>query len=218
MIAVKNLKIKTGEFSLDNISFEIPTQEYGILMGRSGCGKTTILEAICGLRQVNSGQVLLKDKDVTRLKAADRGIGYVPQDIALFKTMKVREQIGFALMIRKWPKDKIKNRVEELADLLNITNLLERIPYGLSGGEAQRIAIGRALAASPEILCLDEPLGAIDDDTREEMLSLLELVHEQTKVTVLHVTHSSYEAERLADKVFLLKNGKIAAHETHEKH
>ena len=209
MISIKNLKIHQGDFILENISFELPTQQYGVLMGRSGCGKTTVLEAICGLRPIRDGSIKLMNRDVTRLKASNRNVGYVPQDIALFKTMKVRDQIGFALIIRKWSKAEIKKRVDELAELLGIKYLLERKPQGLSGGEAQRVALGRALAASPHILCLDEPLGAIDDDTREDMFTLLERIREQTKVTTLHITHSSLEANRLADKTFVISNGKI---------
>ncbi len=213
MISVKNLKIQQGDFLLENISFELPAQQYGVLMGRSGCGKTTILEAICGLRPIKEGSITLANRDVTRLKSSDRNIGYVPQDIALFKTMKVKGQLGFSLMIRKWSKAKIKKRVDELAELLGIEYLLERKPRGLSGGEAQRIALGRALAATPHILCLDEPLGAIDDDTREDLFALLERIREQTKVTTLHITHSSLEANRLADKTFIFSNGKIEVDE-----
>ena len=214
MISVKNLKIQQGDFVLENISFELPAQQYGVLMGRSGCGKTTVLEAICGLRPIREGSVKLANRDVTRLKASNRNIGYVPQDIALFQTMKVKDQIGFALIIRKWSKTEIKKRIHELAELLGIEYLLERKPQGLSGGEAQRVALGRALAASPHILCLDEPMGAIDDDTREDMFKLLERIREQTKVTTLHITHSSLEAERLADKIFIFQNGKIRCEES----
>ena len=207
MIVVENLSIRVSAFALKAISFTIATGEYGILMGRTGSGKTTILEAICGLKPAAGGSVQLLGTDVTRLKPAERGIGYVPQDKALFMTMTVRENLAFALHIRKWSADAIERRVKELADLLRLERLLERKPHGLSGGESQRIALGRALANRPGILCLDEPLSALDDETREEMHELLRSVRARTGVTTLHVTHHLNDAQKLADAIFLLKDG-----------
>jgi molybdate/tungstate transport system ATP-binding protein len=206
MIRVQNLSVKAGTFSLDGISFEISTGEYVVLIGKTGCGKTTLWEAICGLRPIISGSISLMEKDVTHLKPAERGIGYVPQDGALFTNMTVRENLGFALRIREAEPQLIKDRVNELATLLGLEKLLDRNPIGLSGGEAQRVALGRALANHPDILCLDEPLSALDDDTREDMYRLFQIVRERTKVTILHITHNMSEARRLADKVFELKN------------
>ena len=127
----------------------------------------------------------------------------------MFHTMRVRDQVGFALTIRKWPKARIKERVDELAELLGIGHLLDRAPMGLSGGEKQRVALGRALAFRPENLCLDEPLSALDHETREEMSDLLERIKKRTGVTTLHITHSRNEAFRLADKVFVFRDGRI---------
>lgn len=202
MIAVRNLAVKVGAFSLRDISFEIPDRAYGVLMGKTGSGKTTLLEALCGLRHASAGTIELAGVDVTRRKAAERGIGYVPQDRALFPHMTVRENLSFALLLRKWDRDAMDKRVHELAELLGIEPLLERYPHGLSGGEAQRTALGRALAARPEILILDEPLSALDDETRQEMYALLKTMQKQTKVTALHVTHSRAEAEILGDLIF----------------
>src|SRR6185369_6362689 len=209
MIVVENLSIRVSAFALKAISFTIATGEYGILMGRTGSGKTTILEAICGLKPAAGGSVQLLGTDVTRLKPAERGIGYVPQDKALFMTMTVRENLAFALHIRKWSADAIERRVKELADMLRLERLLERKPHGLSGGESQRDSLGRALASGPGILCLDEPLSALDDETREEMHDLLRSVRERTGVTALHVTHHLSDAQKLADKIFLLKDGAV---------
>jgi len=209
MIRLENVSIRVGRFALANICFEIPTGQCGVLMGRTGSGKTTLLEAICGLRAVASGSIRFLDRDVTRLKPAERGIGYVPQDRALFQTMTVREHLAFALAIRKADRQAIAQRVAELSRLLGIEHLLDRKPHGLSGGEAQRVALGRALAARPGILCLDEPLSALDDETRGEMYELLEKVQQTTGVTTLHVTHNLREAEQLADRILLLKNGKV---------
>jgi ABC-type sugar transport system ATPase subunit len=149
--------------------------------------------------------------EVTNLKPAGRGIGYVPQDRALFQTMTVREHLAFALTIRRWERAEIDRRVDELAELLGLQHLLVRKPQGLSGGEAQRVALGRALAFRPGILCLDEPLSALDDETRQEMYELLQKVQAHTGVTTLHVTHHRGEASRLADSILLLKNGRITA-------
>jgi ABC-type sugar transport system ATPase subunit len=209
VIAVETLSIRVGAFALTEVSFEIAAGEYAVLMGKTGSGKTTILEAICGLKRVHSGTIKLLDQNVTRLKPADRNIGYVPQDLALFQTMRVRDHLAFALEVRKWDRRLIKQRVGELADLLGIARLLDRRPPGLSGGEAQRVALGRALAFHPRILLLDEPLSALDDETRAEMYGLLRAVQQQTGVTTLHVTHSSTEAKTLADRVLLLQNGRI---------
>jgi ABC-type sugar transport system ATPase subunit len=211
MIAVENAEIRNGAFVLKDIQLFIPTGEYGVLMGKTGCGKTTILEALCGLKCLQHGRILLMDRDVTVLKAADRGAGYVPQDTVLFPTMTVREHLSFALGIRKWPRRALEARVEELADLLNLEPLLHRRPFGLSGGEAQRVALGRALASRPDILCLDEPLSALDHESRIEMCAFLETIKLRTHVTTLHVTHSRHEADRLADKLFVMVNGRIHA-------
>ena len=209
MISVRDLVVRAGGFTLTGISFEVPDNEYGVLMGRTGCGKTTALEAICGLKKVSSGRIMINEQEITYMKPAARGIGYVPQDCALFSTMTVREHLAFPLVIRKWPTGQIDNRVEELAELLGIKNLLKRKPQGLSGGEKQRVALGRALARHPNTLCLDEPLSALDEATRDEMYELLQMVQQRTGVTTLHITHSMSEAQRLADRIYVFENGAV---------
>ena len=207
MIAVENLSLRVGGFCLDAINFSIDSGQYGILMGRTGCGKTTLLEAICGLRPVVGGAIRLDGHDVVGRKPAERNIGYVPQDRALFSTMTVRDHLAFSMRIRRAPADVIAERVDEMADLLGIAGLLERRPLGLSGGEAQRVVLGRALASHPGILCLDEPLSAVDDATRYELYDLLESLQDRTSVTILHVTHSREEARRLGDRVLRMEAG-----------
>jgi ABC-type sugar transport system ATPase subunit len=209
LISVESLCIRAGSFRLDDINFQVPSGGYGVLMGKTGSGKTTILESIIGLRTVACGRIVLHQRDVTWLKPAVRGIGYVPQDGALFSKMNVAEQIGLALTIRRVPKDAVKQRVDELAELLGIAHLLHRRPRGLSGGERQRVALGRALSFRPSVLCLDEPLSALDDDTRHQMCQLLDDIRRRTGVTTLHITHNLHEAEALADCVFRLENGRI---------
>lgn len=209
MITLENINIQSGEFCLKDVSLQMGHGSYAALMGRTGCGKTSLLEAITGLKQIQKGRILIDEVDVTRERPAARGIGYVPQDGALFKTMTVTENLAFALNVRKWSKERTNDRIKELAHWLGISHLLKRRPFGLSGGECQRVALGRALAFHPKILLLDEPLSAVDETTRGEMYELLRRVHESTKVSVLHVTHNPVEARELADTVFILEDGKI---------
>jgi ABC-type sugar transport system ATPase subunit len=209
VIVLDHLSIRAGNFQLDDVSFCVPQGGYGVLMGKTGSGKTTILESIIGLRAVLGGRIQLGDRDVTRLKPAVRGIGYVPQDGALFAKMTVEEQIGLALVIRRLPAAQVRSRVRELAELLGIDHLLQRRPRGLSGGERQRVALGRALSFRPRVLCLDEPLSALDDETRRQMCDLLRDVRRRTGVTTLHITHNLEEAQALADCLFRLHHGRI---------
>jgi ABC-type sugar transport system ATPase subunit len=209
MVQLEQVAIRSGPFQLSKLNFEVPTGQYAVLMGKTGVGKTTILEAICGLRRVLAGRILLKGADVTLLHPADRDIAYVPQDLALFPTLNVREHLAFALRVRKESEQTINRRVAEFADLLGIRHLLERLPAGLSGGESQRVALGRALTFHPQVLLLDEPLSALDEETRQEMYELLKRVQRQTGVTTLHVTHSRAEARALAQRLLILEAGEV---------
>lgn len=209
MITVEQLSISQGAFALRDVSFVVPTGRYAVLMGRTGTGKTTILEAIAGLRSPRTGRVLLAGVDVTRSRPAERNIGYVPQDGALFSTMTVYEHLAFALEIRHEPQAYIAQRVRELAELLDLAPLLQRLPFGLSGGERQRVALGRALSFRPGILLLDEPLSAVDEEMRGEMYVLLRRVQQAGGVTTLHITHNPDEARTLADIMFELRDGGV---------
>jgi ABC-type sugar transport system ATPase subunit len=211
VIAVENLCLHQGAFALAGISFAIPAGRYGVLMGKTGSGKTTILEAIAGLRSLDAGSIRLDGRDVTGATPAARGVGYVPQDAALFRTLTVRGNLAFALALRKTPAAEIDRRVRELADWLDIASLLDRYPHGLSGGEAQRVALGRALAFRPRVLLLDEPLSSLDEDTRDQMTALLKHLRAAREMTVLHVTHNRREAEQLGDLLVRLDQGQISA-------
>ncbi len=203
-IAIKNLSIHQGDFSLSNISFDIAEASYAVLMGRTGSGKTTLIEAICGLRKITEGQIFLQNREVSGLSPSRRGIGYVPQDGALFKHLTVRENISFALDLRGESPTRSKQACERLAEQLCITDLLGRSTIGLSGGERQRVAMGRALIFKPDFLLLDEPLSATDPETHAEMCELLKKVCKEQAVTTLHITHNPNEALNLADDIFKL--------------
>lgn len=209
MIRLQNISWRVETFKLEGISFEVPAGAYAVLMGRTGCGKTTLLEIMCGLRRADSGRVHLGNRDVTDDPPGSRGIGYVPQDGALFPTMTVRQQLGFALQIRRRPAAEITQRVEELAERLGVSHLLDRPPHNLSGGERQRVALGRALAAKPSVLLLDEPLSALDEELRADLAALLRQTQRELNVTALHITHSEEEAKHLADVLFRLDAGQV---------
>jgi len=199
MIEVQNLTVRQGTFTLPKVSFRIERGQYAVLMGKSGTGKTTILEAICGLRRISNGKIWIEDVEVTNWSPADRNIGYMPQDLALFPTMSVRENLEFAINIRGVPSQTRDQKVAFLANMLGLEPLLTRRIQGLSGGEAQRVALGRALSFDPSALLLDEPLSSLDAATRATSQQLLKDINRQTGVAVLHVTHSQEEADALAD-------------------
>jgi ABC-type sugar transport system ATPase subunit len=164
---------------------------------------------VAGLRGIFAGKVLLGEQDVTRLPPGERGIGYVPQDAALFRTMSVYNHLAFALILRRERSEAIDRRVHELAGWLGIEHLLNRRPVGLSGGEAQRVALGRALSFHPKYLLLDEPLSSVDEEMRGSLIDVLNSIHKSGKLTVLHVTHNSAEADQLADIRFRLVEGRV---------
>lgn len=210
MIELRDVTVRSGPFALSGITFTVPQGGYAVLMGGTGQGKTTILEAICGLRKVTHGRVIIDGVDVTSWKPADRGIGYVPQDLALFPTMSVRDHLEFALRIRRADRTTIQNRVAELSAVLGIEPLLDRGVGYLSGGEAQRVALGRALAFEPHVLILDEPLTALDEATRDRLCELLRSIQRDRGLTTLHITHSRTEARALADQLFVIESRRVS--------
>lgn len=209
MIELDHITLQVGGFRLTEVSCRIPRGSHTALMGRTGAGKTTLLEAVCGLRTIESGRIVIDGRDVTLAPPGARGVGLVPQDGALFSHLTVRQHLAFALDVRRWPADRIAHRVDELASWLGLSRLLDRLPPGLSGGEAQRVALGRALSFHPQVLCLDEPLSALDDETRSEICDVLADIRQRTGVTLLHVTHNRREAARLADCLLVLRDGRI---------
>jgi ABC-type sugar transport system ATPase subunit len=209
MIRFDNIAWRAGAFELADISFTVPAACYAVLMGRTGCGKTSLMEILCGLRRSRSGRVFIGERDVTGLAPGERGIGYVPQDGALFPTMTVRENIGFAPRLRRRPNTEIQREVDGIAGRLGVAHLLERLPQNLSGGERQRVALGRALASDPKVLLLDEPLSALDEELRDELARLLKGIQRDLAITALHVTHHRQEAAQLADVMFRMDAGQV---------
>lgn len=210
MIVINNLKVDLGDFLLQNIGLEINSGEYFIILGPTGAGKTVLLEAIAGLYPVLEGEVWIEGKEITRLSPERRSIGIVYQDYSLFPHLSVEGNIAFGLKVRKYPKGEIKEKVNDIAEVVGITHLLHRKPQTLSGGEQQKVALARVLVTEPEVLLLDEPLSALDPETKERMQSTLRELHRKVGITIIHVTHDFEEAIALGHRVAVLNNGCIA--------
>ena len=202
MVCIDNISIKSDAFTLSDVSFEIAEGKCLALMGKSGVGKTTIMEAICGLREVFSGRVMIGGKDITHAEPRERMVGLVPQDNVLFPSMTVREHLAYGPLLRRWKSADVTVRVEEVAEQLGISHLLERRPKGLSGGEAKRVAIGRAISAKPTLLCLDESFTGLDSETLEEVMNVVKSTIRSEMICTLFITHQISEAENLADDIY----------------
>ena len=213
-LKLRNLgKRYTGVAALDDVDLDIASGELVALLGPSGSGKTTLLRVVAGLLHPDRGQVLFGDIDATRLSLRERNVGFVFQHYALFKQMSVAENIAFGLRSRprrrRPDKATIQRRVEELLALIQLPEHGDRYPEQLSGGQKQRVALARALAIDPSVLLLDEPFGALDAKVRVELRRWLRQLHEQTGQTTLFVTHDQEEALELADRVVVMREGKI---------
>ncbi|HMC49345.1 MAG TPA: sulfate ABC transporter ATP-binding protein, partial [Solirubrobacterales bacterium] len=209
-ISVEGANKRFGDFqALKDVSIEVPTGSLTALLGPSGSGKSTLLRAIAGLESLDSGTVLIEGEDVCRTPVQKREVGFVFQHYAAFKHMTVYENVGFGLKIRKWDKRKISTRVHELLDLVQLPGLADRYPSQLSGGQRQRMALARALAVQPQVLLLDEPFGALDAKVRVELRRWLRHIHDETGYTTVFVTHDQEEALELADRVVVMRDGRI---------
>lgn len=208
MLRVENLCKQYPDFLLFNVSFEVEEGDYFILLGKSGAGKSLILEIIAGLEQADSGKIILENKDITLHKIQHREVGILFQDYAVFPHLSVFDNIAYPLKIRNYQKAEIKGQVKKLAETLEILHLLSRSIQGLSGGELQRVALARTLATKPKILLLDEPLSALDAQLRSGIKELLRKLNQMGQ-TIIHVTHDYEESLMLANKVAVVYNGQI---------
>ncbi len=210
MITIRELCVDLGDFVLENATLDVQNGEYFIILGPTGAGKTVLLETIAGLYSPKSGAVWLQEQDVTTLDPEKRNIGFVYQDHVLFPHLTVADNVSFGLKQRKKSKTEIREVANWAIELLGISHLLKRNPDTLSGGEKQKVALARALAVSPKVLLLDEPLSALDPETRESVQQQLQDIHNQLNLTIIHVTHDFEEAISLGDRIAVLAEGRLA--------
>lgn len=209
-LIVDRVAKRFGDFTaVDDVELTIPDQEFMVLLGPSGCGKSTLLRAIAGLEPVTDGRILIGGRDVTRATPKDRRISMVFQSYAVFPHMKVFDNIAFGLERQKKPKDEIRRRVGQAAELLHIADLLDRYPNSLSGGQRQRVAVARSIAYDADLLLMDEPLSNLDALLRMEMRAELKTLMRELRATVIYVTHDQTEALSMGDRIAVMKAGAI---------
>jgi len=208
-LQVTDLWIDLGEFHLRQIGLDIAPGEYFVVLGPTGAGKTVLLETIAGLYRPKRGRILADGEEITAAPPERRGIGFVYQDYVLFPHLSVEENVAFGLHMQRQESEVIRKRVAEISALLGIAHLLHRRPDTLSGGEKQRAALARALAVEPRLLLLDEPLSALDPETREGLQRELARLHRELGASTLHVTHDFEEAIALGDRIAVLNEGQV---------
>jgi sulfate/thiosulfate transport system ATP-binding protein len=209
-INVSGVTKRFGDFvALDDVSVDLPTGQLTALLGPSGGGKSTLLRIIAGLESADEGSVTIEGHEATHLPPQKRNVGFVFQHYAAFKHMSVAKNVAFGLEIRKRPKDEVKRRVDELLELVHLSQFAHRLPSQLSGGQRQRMALARALAVEPSVLLLDEPFGALDAKVRKELRDWLRRLHDEVHVTTVFVTHDQEEALEVADEIVVINDGRI---------
>jgi multiple sugar transport system ATP-binding protein len=209
-VILKNVVKRYGTVTaVDDLSIKIHDREFAVLVGSSGCGKTTALRMIAGLETATSGEIYIGDTCVNDMPPRDRDIAMVFQNYALYPHMNVRDNMGFGLKIRKMSKIDIDARVEEAADILGIQALLGRKPKELSGGQRQRVAVGRAIVRKPKVFLFDEPLSNLDAKLRVAMRAEISKLHRRLGATIIYVTHDQVEAMTMADRIFIMHNGAL---------
>lgn len=207
MIGIRDLCVDLGDFVLRDVTLDINEGEYFVILGPTGAGKTVLLESIAGLYPIKKGEISLRGKDVTKLEPEERKVSIVYQDHALFPHLSVRENILFGLRMHKAKPPKIESRLTWVVELLGIGHLLHRKPETLSGGERQKVALARAIITEPELLLVDEPLSALDPETRESVQQELRKLHGELAITILHVTHDFEEAIALGERIAVIGEG-----------
>lgn len=209
-LQIKNVSKYFGTFcAVDNISLDIRKGEFLTLLGPSGSGKTTLLMMIAGFHTITQGDIELDGASIAQVPAEKRNFGMVFQGYALFPHMTVRDNIGYALSVRKCPKAEIRSRVDEMLELVQLKDFVDRKPGQLSGGQQQRVALARALCFAPPLLLLDEPLGALDKKLRVEVQEQLKEIHRRVGTTFIYVTHDQEEALSMSDRIVIMRDGAI---------
>ncbi len=204
-----------NEFIINNLDLNVGRGELLILLGSSGCGKTSLLKIIAGLIHPEQGKIIIEDQDITDFSPQKREIGYVPQSQVLFPHLNIKENIAFGLRARDKSKIKenskyiIEQKIQDVAKLAQIEDLLNRFPSEISGGQKQRVALARAIVINPKLLLLDEPLSSIDASSRESLALMIKRIQRETKTTTIYVTHNQQEARLIADRVAIMYNGMI---------
>ena len=217
-VILKNVKkIYDKNVVINNIDLEIKDKEFVVLVGASGCGKSTILRMIAGLEEITDGEIYIGDKKVNDIHPKDRDIAFVFQSYALYPHMTVRENIAFGLKMRKVDKTTIEQKVQEAAEILDLTEYLDRKPKQLSGGQRQRVALGRAIVRNPKVFLMDEPLSNLDAKLRVQMRSEIKKLHEKLQTTFIYVTHDQTEALTMGDRIVVLDKGVIQQADTPEE-
>lgn len=217
-VTLKNVVKKYDTKTIINdVSLEIKDKEFLVLVGSSGCGKSTILRMIAGLEDITKGEIFIGDKCVNNVHPKDRDIAFVFQSYALYPHMSVYENIAFPLKMRSMKKDEIDRKVKEAAEILNLTEYLDRKPKQLSGGQRQRVALGRAIVRNPKVFLMDEPLSNLDAKLRVQMRSEIKKLHEKLQTTFIYVTHDQTEALTMGDRIVVLDKGIIQQVDEPEK-
>ena len=209
-LKIENLTKKYGETTaLDEFSIDVKSGELMVLLGPSGCGKTTAIRCIAGLTSPTAGQIYLENKKINELSPKDRDVAMVFQNYALYPHMSIYDNIAFPLKMRKKSKVYVQEKVKQMAELLGINDLLDRKPKELSGGQMQRVALGRALVREPKLFLMDEPLSNLDAKLRTHMRTEIKKLQKKIGITTLYITHDQVEAMSMADKIAIMKNGNI---------
>src|SRR4051795_1743636 len=194
---------------LHGISFEIPDGSFVVLVGPSGCGKSTLLRMIAGLEQITSGEIAIGSRVVNNVPPKERDIAMVFQNYALYPHMSVRDNMGFSLKLKNAARAEVDERVRRAAEILDLTKLLDRYPRQLSGGQRQRVAMGRAIVRDPAVFLFDEPLSNLDAKLRVAMRTEINELHQRLKTTTVYVTHDQIEAMTMADKIVVMRDGRV---------
>jgi multiple sugar transport system ATP-binding protein len=207
-VSFENVYKKFGDVNaVNNLNIQIADKEFLVLVGPSGCGKTTALRSLAGLEEITSGEIKIGDRVVNDVAPKDRDIAMVFQSYALYPHLSVYDNMAFGLKLRKLPKEEIKRRVGEAADILGIRDLLDRKPRQLSGGQRQRVAVGRAIVREPKVFLFDEPLSNLDAKLRVAMRAEISKLHQRLKTTFIYVTHDQTEAMTMATRIAVINKG-----------